>query len=68
MSTVEEIKQAIGQLSAPEQDRLIEWLYAQELKSAHAVMEGIAAGEADYAAGRTVTQNEAKERMAKWLK
>jgi predicted transcriptional regulator len=68
VSTVEEIKQAIGQLSAQEQDRLIEWLYAQELKSAHAVMEGIATGEADYAAGRTVTQDEAKKRMAKWLK
>lgn len=68
MSTVEEIKQAIGQLSAQEQDRLIEWLYAQEMKSAHAVMDGIAAGEADYVAGRVVTHDEAGKRLAKWLK
>ncbi|MBC8038171.1 MAG: UPF0175 family protein [Rhizobiales bacterium] len=64
MSTVEGIKQAIGQLSAPEQERLLEWLYARELKPAHAVMEGIAASETDVAASRVFTQAEAKLRLA----
>lgn len=68
VSTVEEIKQAIVQLPPKEQDRLIDWLYAQETKSAHAVMEGIAQGEADVQAGHLVPQTEAKKQMARWLK
>ncbi len=68
VSTVEEIKQAIGRLPPKEQDRLMDWLYSQELKSAHAVMEGIARGEDDHAAGRIFSQTEARERMARWLK
>ncbi|MBC8038411.1 MAG: UPF0175 family protein [Rhizobiales bacterium] len=64
MSTVEEIKQAIGQLSAQEQERLIEWLYSLELKPVNAVMESIAASEIDVAAGRVLTQDEAKLRLA----
>ena len=38
MSTVEEIKRTIGQLSAPEQDRLIEWLYLQKARPVDHVM------------------------------
>lgn len=68
MSTVEEIKRAIGKLPPGEQDRLMDWLYAQELASSREIMEGIAQGEDDVRNGRVLTQAEARERLAKWLK
>lgn len=46
----------------------MDWLYAQELASSREIMEGIAQGEDDVRNGRVLTQAEARERLAKWLK